>query len=211
MTSETDPELLAELIRRNVPIVLLDTGMAGPKSVNIRIDYAQGIQQAMEHLFSLNHRRIAFISGPLDLQSARVRHAAFVSGMEQRGIRLERALIEKGDHKIDGGATAMRNLLLLPQPPTAVITSNDLTAIGALAAIHDAGLRVPEDISLVGFDDIAFAHLTNPPLTTVLLSRTQLAVTAFRALDQLIQASEEHPSEYMIPAQLIIRGSTRAV
>ena len=99
-------------------------------------------------------------------------------------------MIEKGDHRIEGGAMAMRSLLKLPQRPTAVITSNDLTAIGALGAILHAGLKVPEDISLIGFDDISFAHLTQPPLTTVILSRTQLAVTAFAALEALIRKED---------------------
>ena len=98
----------------------------------------------MDHLFSLNHRRIAFITGPMNLESAQMRHDAFLSGLKSRGFS-ERPLIEKGDHRIEGGAIAMKNLLKLPQPPTAVITSNDLTAIGALGAIHEAGLKVPED------------------------------------------------------------------
>ena len=105
----------------------------------------------------------------------------------------------------------MRNLLRLPQRPTAVITSNDLTAIGALGAIHNAGLKVPEDISLIGFDDIAFAHLTQPPLTTIILSRTQLAVTAFAALEALIRKEDGSHAEYTIPTHLVMRGSTRAI
>ena len=105
----------------------------------------------------------------------------------------------------------MRSLLRLPQRPTAVITSNDLTAIGALGAIHDAGLKVPEDISLIGFDDISFAHLTQPPLTTVILSRTQLAVTAFAALEALIRKEDGSHVDYTIPTHLVMRGSTRAI
>ncbi len=119
-------------------------------------------------------------------------------------------MIEKGDHRIEGGAMAMRSLLKLPQPPTAVITSNDLTAIGALGAIHEAGLKVPEDISLIGFDDISFAHLTQPPLTTVILSRTQLAVTAFAALEALIRKEDGPHADYTIPTHLVMRKSTRA-
>ncbi len=161
MTSEGDPALVTELTRRNIPTVFMDTGKPGPHIANIRIDYAQGIHEALDHLYSLNHRRIAFITGPMDLESVRIRRAAFLSGLKSHGLT-ERPLIEKGDHRIEGGAIAMRNLLKLPQPPTAVITSNDLTAIGALGAIHEAGLKVPDDLSLVGFDDISFAHLTQP-------------------------------------------------
>jgi DNA-binding LacI/PurR family transcriptional regulator len=106
---------------------------------------------------------------------------------------------------------AMRNLLKAPQRPTAVITSNDLTAIGALGAILEAGLRVPDDISLIGFDDISFAHLTQPPLTTVTLSRTQLAVTAFAALEALIRKEDGSHADYTIPTHLIMRRSTASI
>jgi DNA-binding LacI/PurR family transcriptional regulator len=210
MTSEADPALFTELTRRNIPTVFMDTGKAGPYSANVRIDYTQGVHEALQHLFALNHRRIAFIAGPMNLESARTRRDAFLSGLKSRGLS-ERAMIEKGDHRIEGGATAMRSLLKLPQRPTAVVASNDLTAIGALRAILDAGLRVPNDISLIGFDDISFAHLTQPPLTTVILSRIQLAVTAFAALEALIRKEDGRHVDYLIPTHLVIRGSTRAI
>ena len=210
LTSETDPELLAELTRRNIPTVLMDNPRTGPRSATIRIDYAQGIQEALQHLFDLNHREIAFIAGPLELQSARTRYDAFISGMKARGIAIKAGAIEEGNHRIEGGFAAMQNLLKLPERPTAVIASNDLTAIGALDAIHQAGLKVPGDISLVGFDDISFAHLTQPRLTTVLLSRTEIATTAFEALQQLI-GNEENQAEFVIPAHLVTRASTRAI
>ncbi|HEY7616556.1 MAG TPA: LacI family DNA-binding transcriptional regulator [Terriglobales bacterium] len=207
LTSETDPELLADLTRRNIPMVLLDTCRTGPHSATITIDYTQGIHEALQHLFSLNHRQIAFISGPLELQSARTRHSAFISGLNSRGITLKPGMIERGNHRIDGGSLAMKNLLKLDERPTAVIASNDLTAIGALDAIHNAGLKVPDDISLIGFDDISFAHLTQPPLTTVLLSRTQIATTAFAALESLIR-DQTDKLDYTIPTRLIERAST---
>jgi DNA-binding LacI/PurR family transcriptional regulator len=210
MTSEGDPALIVELTRRNIPTVFLDTGKPGPFCANIRVDYAQGIREAVQHLLSLNHRRIAFITGPMNLASARIRRKAFVSGMKSRGF-FDGTLIEKGDHRIEGGAIAMRNLLKLPQPPTAVIASNDLTAIGALGAIHEVGLSVPEDLSLIGFDDISFAHLTQPPLTTVILSRTQLAMMAFAALDALIHKRNNSPADLTIPTHLVRRSSTRAI
>jgi LacI family transcriptional regulator len=106
---------------------------------------------------------------------------------------------------------AMRNLLRLHERPTAVISSNDLTAIGALGTIHDAGLDVPRDISLIGFDDISFAHLTQPPLTTIRLSRSQLAITALAALEKLMRREDGNSTEYTIPTHLVMRGSTRTL
>jgi len=211
MTSEADPSLLTELTRRDIPMVFMDTGTNTARSANILIDYGQGIQEALQHLFSLNHRRIGFISGPLSLQSARRRLDAFVSGMQARGLQAEEELIEKGDHRSEGGISAMRNLLRLKEPPTAVIASNDLTAIGALGAIHDAGLEVPRDISLIGFDDISFARLTQPPLTTILLSRSQLAITALAALDRLIRREKGEATGYTLSTHLVTRESTRTL
>src|ERR1700690_929805 len=102
MTSEVDREMVAELTRRNIPTVFMDHGKAGPHSANIRIDYAQGIDEALQHLFLLNHRHIAFIAGPMDLESARIRHGAFISGLKSRGI--SERMIEEGNHRIDGGS-----------------------------------------------------------------------------------------------------------
>jgi len=211
MTSEADSALLAELTRRDIPTVFMDTGANSLRSSNIIIDYGRGIQEALQHLFSLNHRRIAFISGPLNLQSAQRRLDAFIGGMKARGIDVGTDLIEKGDHRIEGGISAMRNLLRLRERPTAVMTSNDLTAIGALGTIHDAGLEVPRDISLIGFDDISFANLTQPPLTTVLLSRSQLAITALAALEKLIRKEDGSDSNYTISTHLVMRSSTRTL
>jgi DNA-binding LacI/PurR family transcriptional regulator len=210
MTSESDPELLADLTRRNIPTVFMDTGKSGPHCANIRVDYAQGIQEAVHHVVTMNHRRIAFITGPMNLTSAHTRYSAFVASLKAHGI-FDPALIEKGNHRIEGGAAAMKAFLKLPRPPTAVIASNDLTAIGALGAIHEMGLRVPEDISLIGFDDIAFAHLTNPPLTTVELSRRQLATIALAALDALIHGKRDSVANLTIPTHLVVRSSTRAL
>jgi DNA-binding LacI/PurR family transcriptional regulator len=198
MTSETD-------------MALLDAGKTGDHSASVKIEYAQGIREAAEHLFSLNHQRVAFIAGPQELESARIRREAFVAAMKARGYPVEAGMIQEGNHRIDGGSIAMRNLLMLENPPTAVMTSNDMTAIGALGTIHEAGMRVPQDISVVGFDGISFSNLTQPPLTTVLISRTQLALTAFAALERLIKREDVQKSDYVIPAHLILRGSTRAI
>jgi LacI family transcriptional regulator len=211
MTSETDPALVAELTRKNISTVLLDTGKPGPQTAILHVDYEQGVQEALEHLLALNHRLIAFITGPLQLFSAGMRQAAFISGLKEAGITAPRELIVHGDHRIEGGAAAMRNLLRVSPRPTAVIASNDLMAIGALATIHEAGLRVPDDISVVGFDDIAFARLTQPPLTTVALSREQMAISALTAIEHMIAGENGAHEDNSIATRLVVRGSTRKI
>lgn len=208
MTSEIDPGLTDSFARRKVPLVFLDVGTVGRGVSNIKIDYARGIAQAVEHLRELGHRRIAFISGPVDLRSAWERREAFLDRLSERGDgQPEELLIEEGNHKVDGGLQAMLRLLARTPHPTAVLTSNDLTAIGALRGIRQYGLQVPEDISVVGFDDIQMAEFTEPPLTTVRLLRTEVANLACDALLQLIR-TPGMGSELGVGTSLVIRAST---
>lgn len=208
MTSEMDLGLIKELSRRDVPIVFMDVGQVGPKMSHVAIDYGNGVRQAVDHLGDLGHRRIAFISGPLELHSARTRLHAFREAMRARGLDPEKKLIREGTHTAEGGREAMSALLRLSKRPTAVISSNDWTAIGALNAAAAAGLRVPQDISLVGFDDIPLASYTNPPLTTVRMSAADVGTVAFRALFGLISGERIEGDVYQIPTQLVARGSS---
>ncbi len=150
MTSEMDDHLIERLQRRQIPIVFLDTGTPGAGISNIAIDYPAGVDQAVAHLVSLGHTRIGFISGPMELASARTRREAFLTALKRAQVIPETSLIEMGNHRIDGGRAAMERLLNRPELPTAVMASNDLTAIGAIGAIHQHGLSVPNDISVVG-------------------------------------------------------------
>ena len=117
-------------------------------------------------------------------------------------------MIREGTHSADGGEHAMASLLRLARMPTAVVCSNDWTAIGALHAAHAAGLRVPEDISIVGFDDIPMAQYVNPPLTTVRMTARDVGTTAFNALFRLIGEEAVEGDVYQIPTRLIVRSST---
>jgi DNA-binding LacI/PurR family transcriptional regulator len=208
MTSEVDPSLADSFARRKVPLVFLDVGKVGKGVSNVKVDYGSGITQAVEHLRSLGHHRIAFISGPTRLESARERRDAFVRRLEEPcSGPLREILIEEGNHKVEGGLEAMLRLLQRESRPTAVMASNDLTAIGAMRAIRQSGLRVPEDISVVGFDDIQMAEFTEPPLTTVRLLRTEVARLA---CDALVQSIRTHGAgvEFRMSTALIVRCST---
>lgn len=209
MTSEMDRSLINQLASRNVPLVFLDVGKVRRGVSNIRVDYAQGITQAVGHLRALGHTRVAFISGPNNLKSAQVRREAFLHCLGRRPAE-HHDLVEEGNHKVDGGLSAITRLLQRPSPPTAVLASNDLTAIGALRGIRQAGLRIPEDVSVVGFDDIDMAQFTEPPLTTVRLQRSELASLACNALLQSIRGNTKG-AEFGIGTHLIIRESTGRV
>ena len=212
MTSEMDPPLIDQLVRRKVPTVFLDVGPVHTLINNIKVDYGSGIDQAVEYLLGLGHRRIGFISGPQGLQSALVRRSAFLECLKRTSTLEYEELVEEGDHTIDGGLKAMTRLLGLSNRPTAVLSSNDLTAIGALRAVRLKGWTVPDDVSVIGFDDIHFAAFTDPPLTTVALSRRQLAEKAIQALMQHIEpkafGKPAHGAEYTVTPTLVVREST---
>jgi DNA-binding LacI/PurR family transcriptional regulator len=207
MTSEFAPAL-AELAH-HVPVVFLDVGPVQSLTSNIRVDYSQGIFEAIGHLCELGHTEIAFIAGPQNLRSAVTRRRAFLDAVEKMGLPSHRTL--EGNHKVDGGTTAVRALLQEHPFPTAILCSNDLTAIGAMRALHEAGVKVPEDVSVVGFDDIDFAQIAHPPLTTVSLPRDWLGSLAFQALHKLFSHKAAHGDEFVIETHLVKRHSTAPV
>jgi DNA-binding LacI/PurR family transcriptional regulator len=209
MTSEMDVALSRQLAEREIAVVFLDVGEAGAHTSNIVVNYEKGIRQAVEHLLALGHRRIAYVSGPQRMKSAARRKAAFVKTMKKYQASLHTApSVFEGDLKAGGGQQAAREMLRLDPLPTAVISANDLMAIGALGELKAAGLRVPEDISVVGFDDILFASLADPPLTTVALSRAEIGRAAVEALLHTVNADGNVGREVKIGTRLVVRGST---
>jgi DNA-binding LacI/PurR family transcriptional regulator len=208
MTSEMEEHLIDELSSRRIPLVFLDTGTPQDGISNIAIDYASGIDSAVGHLTALGHTSIGFIRGPMALTSARVRYSAFIDSMKRKGLNIDERLIEEGNHRMDGGHEAMIRLLDRPVRPTAVLTSNDMTAIGAMGAMGERGLKVPQDISIIGFDDIELSAFTQPALTTVRLSRPEIAKIAFRALYGAKDNASGKGAEFTIQPTLVERKTT---
>jgi LacI family transcriptional regulator len=199
-----DPEL------SNVPLVFVDVGPKRPRVSNIRINYLNGIRQAVQHLAALRHKKIAFISGPLALKSAISRQNAFKKAMGEIGLEVQKSLVVEGDHTLEGGVRAMQSLLSLPKRPTAVLCSNDMTALGVMHKCYKEGLSIPGDLSLVGFDDIKLAQFVLPPLTTIRMSQSELAHIAFHALLAEIEreTSPEDGREFLVETSLVLRDST---
>ncbi len=211
MTSEMDPALIEVFARRSIPLVFLDVGKPGHGVSNVKINYAAGVDAALDLLLRLNHKRIAFISGPISLESARIRYRAFMDDTAREHLTRHAGLIQEGNHRVDGGHAAMLRILDSPAKPTAVIASNDLTAIGAMGAIGERGLRVPQDMSVIGFDDIQLSAFTSPPLTTVSLPRAEIAQAAFQALlDTRSQPGKKLAcgKEYVVEPTMMLRSST---
>ena len=209
MTFGIEQPLLEELSSRDIPMVFVDAGPPSPLVRALVVDYRKGIHEGVQHLAALGHRNIAFISGPLRQGSAQSRKIAFIESMEEIGINPNPEWLIEGDHTLEGGVRAMQHLLSLCEQPTAVMCSNDMTAIGALRILTRAGLKVPQDMSVIGFDDIHLAEFVYPPLTTVRMSRKDLARGAFESLRSVaenVEPSQEH--HLTIPTRLIVRQST---
>jgi LacI family transcriptional regulator len=190
-----------------IAAVYLDLGHVAQNVCNLVVDYGDGIAQVLNHLTSLGHQRIAYIGGPPHLPSARLRRRAFVD--TARALNVEPEDVIDSDFTVKGGYFAAAKLLG-SRRPTAVVAGNDLTAIGVLHRAYDGGIRVPDDLSIVGFDDIIFAEYTQPALSTVTVPRTEIGKAAFQALWSTISDPEHAGQEFRLGTQLTLRQSTRA-
>jgi DNA-binding LacI/PurR family transcriptional regulator len=158
----------------------------------------------------LRHKHIAFVSGPLTLRSAVTRKRAFLQSMGEIGLQVEAGYVIEGDHTMEGGMVAAQKILAKLERPTAVICSNDMTAIGVMRESYQQGVHVPRDLSIIGFDDIRLGEFLIPPLTSVRMSQNEIATLAFTALltDVLRPIAAPGGSEYLLQTRLVLREST---
>jgi LacI family transcriptional regulator len=173
---------------------------------SIKIDYFSGIRQVVEHLFRLGHRRMVFVGGRPTLKSNLARQRAYVNCM--RDLSLDPGATLHGNLRFDGGYSAGLEILGMSPLPTAVVAINDLTAIGVIKALRQGGLRVPEDVSVAGFDKTEIAEYVLPPLTTVDIQRELLGRLAADALHELSSTPNAPGKEYVIPTSLVTGEST---
>jgi LacI family transcriptional regulator len=208
MTFGIEEPLLEQLADRNVPLAFIDVGPERPGISLLRVNYLQGFRQGVQHLAALGHREIAFVSGPLHLHSAQSRLSAFRRAAQEFGITINPNRIVEGDHTMEGGMSAAEKLLSGASVPTAVMCSNDMTAIGVLHEAYRKGLRVPDDLSVIGFDDIHITQMTIPPLTTIQMSCFELARAAVMALKAHVEGLPEAKRDHLIETRLVVREST---
>jgi LacI family transcriptional regulator len=210
LTFGMEDALLDHFRFRNMPLVFVDVGPKAPRVSNIRVDYADGIRQAIQHLAALRHERIGFVSGPLGLRSAVARKDAFAESMREIGLPVRPEYVVEGDHRLEGGKKALQKLSLQRERPTALLCSNDMTAIGVMREAFELNIKVPQELSVVGFDDIRMADFMIPPLTTVQMSQTEIARLAFNALLKEVKRETPAPegTEYVLRTRLVLRNST---
>jgi LacI family transcriptional regulator len=208
IVSEKEASIFEELSASTVPVVFYDVGAPGPNVTNIRTDYFRGTQRVVEYLYSLGHRRMAFVGHHERLQPLYDRKKSFLKAVGRLSSEITSATAAGSDSP-DGGRQAMRSLLDAGFVPTAVICVNDFMALGVLRLLRERGLRVPEDVSVVGYDNIHLSEFTYPPLTTVNVPRDRIGHSVCTAL--LPERGASLVREVIIDPELIVRDSTGPV
>jgi LacI family transcriptional regulator len=206
MTSEFSARLIDELARRKIAVTFLDLAPARGYVSTLRIDYASGIEQIAKYLYQQGHRTIAFVAGRPKLKSNEARLEAYERSMQALGLKPGPVL--HGDLRFEGGLAAGLAIAEMSPRPTAVMAVNDLTAVGVLKGLTSAGLRIPQDISVTGFDRTRLAEYSNPSITTVDIHRDLLGQMAADALHELCHATNPQGREYEISAELVVGDSS---
>ena len=192
-------------------IVVVDPNNDNPDYPSVISTNRDGAMNVMAYLIELGHKRIGFVTGRPELIGAVRRLQGYKDGLEQAGIAIDEQLIITGDFTQETGKACAHQLLSLPHPPTAIFAANDQSALGVMDTAKELGLKIPEDLSVVGFDNIAESQLCDPPLTTIDQHLTDLGIAATKMLMDLVKGNELESPQQKFPTQLIIRQSCRAI
>ncbi|PKO03426.1 MAG: LacI family transcriptional regulator [Chloroflexi bacterium HGW-Chloroflexi-5] len=204
---QNDPELI-QLHKEGVPIILLGQ-MANTNIPFVDVNAEFGSKIAVDHLISCGHKRIAMITNAkMEYSSAQQRKSGYLKAIKNAKIKVDESLIKEGDFTPASGYEAMKDLLSLPPYPTAVFVASDVVAIGAIQAIKQAGLRIPQDIEIIGFDDVPMAEFYDPPLSTVRLPAFDLGRVAGDQLIKMILGNDTDLPGVLLETELILREST---
>jgi LacI family transcriptional regulator len=203
-----DPEV-RRLLRAELPCVGVDVEIEGARTAYVMSDNAVGAAAAVRHLHGLGHRRIATITGLLDKKPGIDRLRGYRDACRELGLGFRDEYVAYGDFYFEAGQQAAQRLLGLDEPPTAIFAASDMMAIGATRAAVEAGLRLPDELSIVGFDDMQLAAHVHPPLTTVAQDKAGLGVAAARALLREIEGAEP-ATPVTLPVELVVRRSSAA-
>jgi len=207
-SSQVDSSIINQLMDTDVNFVLVDWGKRNVGVDSLYFDYRVGIAEAIAHLVSLKHRKIYFISGPKTLKTAKIRIRNFIDAIEKyRDNNLDYKILE-GDHKLEGGIKAAQKILKEKMLPTAIVCSNDLTAIGAMKAFEAGGIKIPDDMSIIGLDNIALTEIVSPALTTIELERYRIGSTAMELLLNRIKDKKLSKQICIFKTKLVVREST---
>ncbi len=209
MTNTPDDGTLAALIGKRRNVVIVDEDIPGVAVPRLFVENTEGAYQATRHLIEAGHRRIAYLGGPHGLLTVTERREGFLMAMNEAGIQVRPEYVAMGSFAPELARAATAAFLALPLPPTAIFASSDYLAIGAVMGLRDASVSVPDDVSLVGFDDMSFGALLAPPLTAIRQPVEQLGRQGFMSLLALLNG-DEPPLLTRLPVELIRRASVAA-
>ncbi|MFT2008884.1 LacI family DNA-binding transcriptional regulator [Pontibacter sp. 13R65] len=201
---------VANMVLSGLPIICIDRGLTGVEADVVLVDNQQGAFDAISHLIKLGHQRIAYISGLPQIPTSKARLAGYEAAFKEYGLKVDESLIKYGDSKHESGMRLTAELLNLPTPPTALFTGNNLITLGALETIHSRGVKIPEEIALVGFDDMYWSISLNPPLTAVRQPGFEMGQRAAELLFQRIKDPSRPTVKVVFDAALQVRSSCGA-
>ena len=205
--SDNDNAFIYHVIKQEIPLIVLDREVEEKSLINVLSDDEEGAFKAIEHLIEKGHKEIGIIEGEEVFKSAKKRKEGYLNAIIKHKLQINSDYIIEGRYDMNSGYEAMNKLLDLPTHPSAVFCCNDDMAVGAIKAIFDRGLRVPEDISLVGFDDIDFSEYTTPALTTVKRPIEEISIVGAKKLMEVINGKEYEGEKVHIKTELILRDS----
>ena len=204
-----DPEV-EKLLASPIPIIGVDLELAGPRASYVTSDNINGGRLAVRHLHASGHSRIATVAGPASSKAGADRSIGFNAELQALGLASRPEYELQGDFYAESGEAAARALLALPEPPTAIFAASDMMAMGVLKSIREAGLRCPEDVAVVGFDDVATSSMISPALTTIRQDAPELGIAAGRSLIEMIENPQAVAPVRVLPVELVVRESSGA-
>ena len=203
-------ESLIQEIKAVIPVVTIDNSAADKSIPSVIIDNFSAEVESVDYLCSLGHKRIGFMTGLEDSDVGKNRYEGYKNGLHKHGIATDETLVFRGNYTFGSGVSGVEYFLTLEQRPSAIICANDSMALGAISSLQKAGLKVPDDISVIGFDDIHLASQVTPTLTTVTVPVDEIAVRAFDMLECLIEDRALENRHVALEAHLVARESTAA-
>lgn len=211
LSSRKDDPVVAYLHKEQFPFILIGRSMEYPEILSIDNDNEQAAYDATRHLIELGHERIGFVSGPPNLVVSYDRLAGYKRALAESNVPERSEWIVEGEFLQESGYRAMSYIMGIPERPTALVVIDDLVAYGVLRGLSELGFRVPEDISLISFNNIAISALTTPPLSSIDIGIYQMGYTATQALIRKMVSERDYSERIIIPHRIVLRESTRPV
>jgi LacI family transcriptional regulator len=212
MPMGSDLEVINSVISRNIPVVLIDRALKGAECDTILVDNLNASYNAVEQLIILGHKRIGIICGPADIYTAQERLKGYERVHEDYAINIDSRLIKKGDYQIESGYKLLLELIEMEEPPTAVLVTNYEMTLGAIMAINERDIKIPDDISFIGFDNLQLAKVVKPPLSIVIQPVKQIGEEAANMILKRLNGNNlNFPSMIRLKTELIIKDSVKKI